>query len=98
MPQRPLAIHWQSNGCYRRDGHEPLGLDALLRRTTWCQLDSLDDPNGPPEPVAQVRVLPGASLPGAHVPGRVLPGHVSFRIRRVTGGTIVPRTTLRSFS
>ena len=25
--------------------------------------DSLDDPDGPPEPVAQVRVLPEAPLP-----------------------------------
>jgi hypothetical protein len=32
----------------------------MLRDTTNQQLDSLDITNGPPEPVAQVRVLPGA--------------------------------------
>jgi hypothetical protein len=49
---------WQSKGRYRRDGLEPLGHHALLRSTMYDLPDSLDTPNGPPEPVAQVRVLP----------------------------------------
>ena len=37
-------------------------MDPLLRGTWVGGEDALDNPNGPPEPVAQVRVLPGAPL------------------------------------
>ena len=39
-----------------------LGLEAQLRTTGADGQDGLGEPDGPPEPVAQFRVLPGALL------------------------------------
>jgi hypothetical protein len=51
---------WQSNEYYGVDGKKLPGLKAQFRATGADGQDGLDEPDGPPEPVAQVRVLPGA--------------------------------------
>jgi hypothetical protein len=51
---------WQSNGDHPRDPLEPRGRMGVLRATTKDRTHELDKPDRPPEPVAQVRVLPGA--------------------------------------
>ena len=49
---------WQSNEFYGVDGTSRGGLGRQLRRTKADGQDGLDEPDGPVEPVAQVRVLP----------------------------------------
>ena len=49
------------------DGPIRVGQDSLLNVMRPNRLDTLDKPNGPPEPVAQVRVLPGALCRGRTV-------------------------------
>jgi len=62
-PAAPLGNPiWQSDGRHGKDGSISSGLRAHFRTTVADGLDNLDDPDGPPEPVAQVRVLPGALL------------------------------------
>ena len=51
---------WQSNGSYGEDSDQLGGREAQLGSTGPYGKDGLDKPDGPPEPVAQVRVLPGA--------------------------------------
>ena len=61
---------WQSNGYYGEDGNKLPGLEAQFRTTGVDGEDSLDEPDGPPEPVAQVRVLPGRlAFTGSSDPG-----------------------------
>jgi hypothetical protein len=51
---------WQSNEGHREDSHDLRGPQVLLKTIEANSQDDLDEPDGPPEPVAQVRVLPGA--------------------------------------
>ncbi len=51
---------WQSNASHGEDSEGSGGLEVQLRSTGTEVSGCLDDPDGPPEPVAQVRVLPGA--------------------------------------
>ena len=52
--------NWQSNRAHPTDGSEIAGRTSQVRLTRTSALDALDYSHGPPEPVAQVRVLPGA--------------------------------------
>jgi hypothetical protein len=54
--------NWQSTHCNGRDSNRPDGRTTLLRVTATGSKNGLDKPDGPPEPVSQVRVLPGAPL------------------------------------
>ena len=47
-------------GATRVDGSESTELSPSLKITACDPLDKLERSDGPPEPVAQVRVLPGA--------------------------------------
>jgi hypothetical protein len=51
---------WRSTRIYWVDIEGPNGLNPQLRGTGTHQKDTVDKPDRPPEPVAQVRVLPGA--------------------------------------
>ena len=51
---------WQSNGRHREDSDTRDGEGVQLRNTGADVQDGLEKSDGPPEPVAQVRVLPGA--------------------------------------
>ena len=53
---------WQSNERHGEDDPSPGGFRRELRATGADGQDCLDESDGPPEPVAQVRVLPGAPL------------------------------------
>ena len=72
----PLTMAWaigqsvqQPNRAYRGDGYRLSGLETLFNRTTADGQGNLENSSGPLEPVALVRVLPGAqaSLPLSEV-------------------------------
>ena len=77
---------WQSklaiNGDYRRDSAEPPGREGVFRTTGMDREEGLDNPDRPPEPVAQVRVLPGATRRGRHCRGRWERGGPATRRQR----------------
>ena len=54
--------NWQSNQLYGTDNDTSPVREVLFRDTWSNDKDGLDKPDRPPEPVAQVRVLPGALL------------------------------------
>lgn len=51
---------WQPNQRNREGSEGPCGLKAQIRTMGMDGLHGLDSPDRPPEPVARVRVLPGA--------------------------------------
>jgi hypothetical protein len=55
---------WQSNERHGEDDPSPGGFRRELRATGADGQDCLDESDGSPEPVAQVRVLPGAHCLG----------------------------------
>ena len=64
-PQAGVAIRFGSQlRPVEQTATDQMDEKTLLRVTAPGWQDSLDNPNGPPEPAAQVRVLPGALLPG----------------------------------
>ena len=63
-----MAIGLESNPKNSRDGHELPGLKAQFKSTEGESPDRTDKPNGPPEPVTQVRVLLGVlSISPVHI-------------------------------
>jgi hypothetical protein len=64
----------QSSERDREDDPLRAGLERRVASTAADGQDALDEPDDPPEPVAQVRVLPGALF--------VLAGQKMFLIRR----------------
>lgn len=50
----------QPNRAYRGDGYRLSGLETLFNSTAADGQGNLENSSGPLEPVAQVRVLPGA--------------------------------------